>query len=289
MPNGPETSPSPETSPASVTERMPALAAEFVEACKSAGVPLDYLPRTLPMAEKFVKGAPAEAQRMAAYFGEVVRRETKGFWFDSEDGRPHVYTGLEPYVEPAAVMQSLLQTGRAAVGTTTVESAKAYCEAISRLQRQWLDRAVLGSYPNMSALRTAMSADAKTAGLVLALAQQAVLTAQLDWSESIDCSEDSLDAVERILNKMHWMKKSPDSKVSDEHVESLSKSMGVLIGEVIRRQFGGQWRASEDGSFEIPYPGTTIHPLARARKRIIDGPAENVKMYFSSMQKVIAS
>ena len=279
----------PEPTSRNVAEHMPALAAEFVEACKTAGIALDYLPRTLPMAEKFAKGAPAEAERMAAYFGEVVRRETKGFWFDSEDGKPHVYVGLEPYVNPSAVLQALLQTGRVTIGTTPVESAKAYCETITRLQRQWLDKAILGHYPSMSALRTAMSADAKTAGLVLALAQQAVLTAQLDWSESIECSEDSLDAVERILNKMHWLKKSPESKVTEEQVDSLSRSMGVFIGEVIRRHYGGQWHAAEDGSFEIPYPGTTIHPLARARKRIIDGPAENVKMYFSSMQKVIAS
>src|SRR5690349_19261996 len=70
--------------PRNVTERMPELAAKFVETCKSAGVPLDYLPRTLPMAEKYVKSNPGEAARMAAYFGEVLRRDTRGFWFDTE-------------------------------------------------------------------------------------------------------------------------------------------------------------------------------------------------------------
>lgn len=278
----------PETSPANVTERMPAVAAEFVEACKAAGIALDYLPRTLPMAEKFVKATPAETERMAAYLGEVIRRELKGFWFDTA-GTPQVYAGIDPHADPAAVLESILATGRAAVGQITVESTKAYCEALSRMQRQWLDQAVLGSYPSMSVLRSAMAADAKTAGSVLALAQQAVLTAQLDWSEPIECNEDSLDAVERILNKMHWLKKAADSRITDEQVDSLSKSMGVMIGEVIRRHYGGQWRPSEDGSFEIPYPGTTIYPIARARKRIVDGPAENVKMYFSSMQRVIAS
>ena len=278
----------PEATGGTVGELMPARAAEFVEACKAAGVALDYLPRTLPIAEKFVKGAPAETERMAAYLGEVIRRETKGFWFEQEYV-PMVYAGINPYVDPAAVLKSLLETGRVTAGDTTVESAKAYCEMIARLQRQWLDGAVLGNYPNMSTLRTAMAADAKTAGLVLACAQQGVLAAQLDWSEPIDCSEDSLDAVERILGAMHNLRKKPDSHITDDQVEALSTSMGVVVGEVIRRHYGGQWRPSEDGSFEIPYPGTTIHPIARARKRIVDGPAENVKMYFSSMQKVIAS
>jgi hypothetical protein len=278
----------PQSPQKSIQERMAELAAEFVQNGKSAGVSLDYLPRTLPIAEKFVKGAPAETERMAAYLGEVIRRETKGFWFEQEYV-PMVYAGVEPYVDPAAVVQSLLETSKAAFADTTVESAKAYCETISRLHRQWLDRTVMGRYQTMTVLRTEMSADAKTAGTVLALAQQAILTAQMDWSEPIDCSADSLDAVERILGGMHNRKKQPDAEVTDEQVDSLSRMMGVVIGEVVRRNFGGQWRATEAGSFEIPYPGTTIDPIARARKRIVDGPAENVKMYFSSMAKVIAS
>jgi hypothetical protein len=271
-----------------LTELMPAKAAEFVAAGKAGGVALDYLPRTLPIAEKFVKAAPGEAKRMAAYFGEVIRRETKGFWYE-QDGVPMVYVGVEPYVDPAAVIHSLLAIGKADAGGTWVDSSKAYCETICRTQRQWLDHAVMGSYPSVTVLRTSMSADAKTAGMVLALVQQAVLSAQLDWSESLDCSEESLDAVERILDAVHKSTLSDPQRLTPELLDSVSKPMGIYIGEIIRRRFGGQWRATADGSFELPYPGTTIHPIARARKRITDGPSENVKMYFNSMQKVIAS
>ncbi len=276
----------PETSPLNVTVRMPALAAEFVEACKAAGVPLDYLPRTLPMAEKFVKGAPAEAERAAAYFGEVVRRESKGFWFEQESV-PMVYIGVEPYLDPTAVLKSLLATGRATVGKTPVESLKAYSEAMSRLQRQWLDAAVLGTYPTMSALRTAMAADAKTAGIALGLAQSAVLTAKLDWSEELVVGKDSLDGVERILGAMHTMK--TQNSVTTEQIESISIMLGVFVGEIIRRLSGGQWRVGENGELELPYPGTTVHPIARARKRITDGAAENIRMYYASLPKIIAS
>lgn len=277
----------PETSPANVTVRMPAMAAEFVEACKTAGVALDYLPRTLPMAEKFGKGAPAEAERMAAYFGEVIRRDLRGFWFETETGTPQVYVGIEPYVDPAAVLKSLIETGRATAGSTTVESMKAYAETLSRLQRQWLDAAVLGSYPTMSALRTAMAADAKTAGIALGLAQSAVLTAKLDWSEDLVVGKDSLDAVERILGAMHTLK--TQNGVSAEQIESLSTMLGVFVGEIVRRHYGGQWRVGEHGELELPYPGTTVHPIARARKRVIDGPSENIRMYYASLPKIIAS
>ena len=61
----------PQSPQKSIQERMAELAAEFVQNGKSAGVSLDYLPRTLLIAEKFVKGAPAETERMAAYLGPI--------------------------------------------------------------------------------------------------------------------------------------------------------------------------------------------------------------------------
>lgn len=276
----------PEPSPRSVAEQMQALAAEFVEAAKAAGVTPDYLPRTLPIAEKFAKGAPAEAERFGAYFGEVVRRDTKGFWFDSE-GVPMVYAGVEPYIDPKAVAQTLLTGGKAEAGGTAVDSAKAYCELIGRLQRKWLDGAVMGTYDSMASLRQAMAADAKTAGIALGLAQNAVLTAKLDWSEDLVVGKDSLDGVERILAEMHTLK--TQNKVTTEQIESLSTMMGVFVGEIIRRLYGGQWRVSETGELELPYPGTTIRPIDRARKRIMSGPSDNIRMYYASLPKIIAS
>jgi hypothetical protein len=277
----------PEGSTRNVGEQMAALAAEFVEAAKAAGITLDYLPRTLPIAEKMTKSSPAEAARMAAYLGEVVRRETRGFWFESEGVTPMVYCGIEPYVDPKSVVDSLLSTGRVAVGATTVESAKAYCETISRLQRQWLDGALLGTYESVAALRTSMAADAKTAGIALALAQNAVLTAKLDWSEDLAVGKESLDAVERMLGAMHTLKNQ--NTVTSEQIESLCKMMGVFVGEIIRRHYGGLWRVAENGDLELPYPGTTIHPIARARKRVMDGPSDNIRMYYASLPKIIAS
>jgi len=65
--------------------------------------------------------------------------------------------------------------------------------------------------------------------------------------------------------------------------------MGVFVGEIIRRLYGGQWRVSETGELELPYPGTTIRPIDRARKRIVSGPSDNIRMYYASLPKIIAS
>lgn len=273
-------------SPPKVAEQMQALATQFVDAAKAGGVALDFLLRTLPVAEKFAKGAPAEAERFAAYFGEVVRRETKGFWFDSE-GVPMVYAGVEPYVDPKAVTQTLLAGGKPAAGGSAVDSAKAYCELIGRLQRQWLDSAVMGTYESMALLRQSMAADAKTAGIALGHAQSAVLVGKLDWSEDLKVGKDALDGVERILDSMHKLKNQ--NSVTDAQVESMCVMMGVFVGEIIRRVYGGQWRVAESGELELPYPGTTIRPVDRARKRITGGPSENIRMYYASLPKIIAS
>lgn len=276
----------PDPDAVNVTVRMPALAAEFVEAAKAAGVSLDYLPRTLPIADKFAKSSNAATDRYGAYVAEVVRRETKGFWFEAE-GVPMVYAGIEPYVDGVAIVESLKSQNRADVNGTVVESTKAYCELICRIQKQWLDKAVLGTYDSMSALRTAMAADAKTAGLALGLAQTAVLTAKLDWSEELVVGKDSLDEVERMLGAMHTLKNQ--NSVTSEQIESLCTMMGVFVGEIIRRVYGGQWRVGENGDLELPYPGTTVQPITRARKRVMDGPSENIRMYYASLPKIIAS
>jgi hypothetical protein len=55
-----------DSSPVSTADRMPALAAEFVEACKKTGVNLDFLPRTLPLVDKLLHGKRAEIQQLAA-------------------------------------------------------------------------------------------------------------------------------------------------------------------------------------------------------------------------------
>lgn len=275
----------PETPPRNVGEQKSASAAEFVEAAKAAGVALDYLPRTLPIAEKFAKGAPDHAERMAAYLGEVIRRETKGFWFE-QDGAALVYVGVDPYVDPLLVVKTILAGGKADASGTMVESCKAFCEVVARAQRQWLERAVMGTYDSMTVLRQSMAADARTAGMALALAQNAVLTAKLDWSEDLAVGKDSLDGVERILGTMHTRKDQPGVA---EQIESVCTMMGVFVGEIIRRHYGGQWHLSDSGELELPYPGTTIRPIERARRRVTSGPSDNIRMYYASLPKIIAS
>ena len=272
-------------------EHLPALAAEFVEACKAAGTNLDYQPRTLPLVDKYMAANRQDQEKLApsvaAYLGEVIRRETGGVWYEHE-GKPALDLG-EHQVDPLAAVQLLFAAGRAQFGTVKIESTKQYCEWVVRMQRQWLERTLLGTADSMATLRTSMTTDAKLAGVLVAQSQIAIQSAKLKWAESLDYTPDSLDAIERMLGKMHNLAKyaAPGQGPSEEHIATAARVWGIYIGEVIRRHYGGQWSQAEDGALTLSIGEAKVLPLVKARKRIVDGPTENIRYYFSSMEKVL--
>lgn len=279
-----------ETSP-TVANQMPALAAEFVQVCKTNGVSLDYLPRTLPLVDRFLNGKRAEmapevrtkhCSLITAYLGEVIRKETGGSWYDF-DGRPMLNVG-DYQADPMAIVTGLFETGKGVDGDVSIESTKAYCEMISRMQRVWLDGTMLGTFESMAALRTSMTPDAKLAGTIVAQSQQAIKAAKLTFDESLDFTSESLEGVERIMTKLQ--KQEP--KLSDEQLTELSKLWGVYVGEVIRRYYGGQW-TTVDGVPDVALGGKHAAPVAKVRKRLVGGPTENLKYYFTSIMKVLSS
>jgi hypothetical protein len=297
----------PEPSRADLAESMPAQANEFVQACKAKGVSLDYQLRTLPLVDKFISGVRAEVQQLTikkdpqaaelvtkhvgpvtAYLGEVIRRETGGNWYDF-DGRGMIETG-EHQADPQPIVQGLLEHGRAQEGDVDVQSLKAYCDMVCRMQRVWLEGTVLGTYDSMTTLRTSITTDAKLAGTIVAQSQAAVKSGKLTFGEALDFSAESLEGVERIMNKLHKQaKEAPaDQKLTEAQITELSKLWGIYVGEVIRRYYGGQW-SLVDGVPDLALGGKQASPLAKVRKRIADGPMDNLKYFFQSIMKVLSS
>lgn len=297
----------PEPSRADLAESMPAQANEFVQACKAKGVSLDYQLRTLPLVDKFISGVRAEVQELTlkkdpqaaelvtkhvgpvtAYLGEVIRRETGGNWYDF-DGRGMIETG-EHQADPQPIVQGLLEHGRAQEGDVDVQSLKAYCDMVCRMQRVWLEGTVLGTYDSMTTLRTSITPDAKLAGTIVAQSQAAVKTGKLTFGEALDFSAESLEGVERIMNKLHKQAKEAPAgqQLTEAQITELSKLWGIYVGEVIRRYYGGQW-ALVDGVPDLALGGKQASPLAKVRKRIADGPMDNLKYFFQSIMKVLSS
>ena len=78
--------------------------------------------------------------------------------------RPFLNVG-DYQVDPLTTVTALFERGTAQEGDVAIDSTKAYCEMICRMQRLWLDGTLLGTYESMSALRTSMTPDAKLAGV----------------------------------------------------------------------------------------------------------------------------
>ena len=277
-----------EPSAPGASEKMPALAQEFAKARKESGITLDFQPRTLPLVDRFMKGTPsANPLEITAYVGEVIRRETGASWYDFDD-RP--FLGVGDYqTDPLAVVSAILASGQAREGDVTIDSTKAYCDLICRMQRLWLDGTVLATFDSMSALRTSMTPDAKLAGWLVGQAQLAVKSAKMQWDESLDFSSDSLDGTERILSAVHSRSKKPGEALTDEALTEASNMWGVYFGEVIRRRYGGQWSLTADGIHQIDLSGTAPQPIVKVRKRIIDGASENLRVYFFAIPKAMKS
>lgn len=279
-----------ESSSPNRADQMPALAAEFVQACKGNGINLDFLPRTLPLVDRLINGKRVEmaaelqkhAARITAYVGEVIRRDTGASWFDF-DGRPMLNVG-DYQADPMPIVLALLEGGTGHEGDVAIESTKAYCEMISRMQRVWLEGTVLGTYESMAALRTSMTPDAKLAGTIVAQSQAALQSAKNQFGESLDFSSDSLEGVERIMTALH----KRDPKLTEEQITELSKLWGIYVGEVIRRYYGGQWSTTA-GVPDLALGGRNAAPIDKVRKRLVAGPTENLKYYFTSIMKVLSS
>lgn len=278
---------SPEVPVPSVSEQMRALAQEFAEACRANGIALDFLPRTLPLVDRLIKTDPASTSPKAitAYLGEVIARETGAFWYDF-DGLPFLNVG-DYQADPLTTVTALFERGKAQEGDVSIDSTKAYCEMICRMQRVWLDGTLLATYESMSALRTSMTPDARLAGWLVGQSQLAVKTAKMQWQESLDFTADSLDAVERILADIH--SRSQKTPLAEPALDEASKTWGAYLGEVIRRRYGGQWSTSPDGILQVDLSGTSPQPIVKVRKRIVDGASENIRVYFFAIPKAMRS
>ena len=295
-----------ESSGPSLAGSMPAQADEFAQVCKTNGIALDYLLRTLPLVDRFLNGKRGELQQLTAkqdpqaaefqkkhatwitaYLGEVIRRETGATWYDYEE-RPLLDCG-DYQADPLTAVIGFFEHGKAYEGDLAIETTKAYCEMIVRMQRLWLDGTVLGNYESMSALRTAMTADARLAGWLVGQAQAAVKAAKLEWKESLDFGEDSLDAIERIMGKLHARSKPPGEGFTEEQLTQASKMWGTYVGEVIRRQYGGQWSTAPDGALQLALSGYTAQPIVKVKSRIVSGSADNIRFYFAAIAKALSS
>jgi hypothetical protein len=117
--------------------------------------------------------------------------------------------------------------------------------------------------------------------MMSAYSEEAVRQARADYRETLDGSPGSLPALERILNRLC---PAPDPLDKDE-AEWLTMLWGSYFGELLRREFGGEWTMSVYPGSEFSVPtlevsaGSRLYPLLKVNRRLTLGASEELPAF----------
>jgi len=128
----------------------------------------------------------------------------------------------------------------------------------------------------------AFQADPKVAQIAEAYALDAIDLAA-NFNVKLDWTDDSIALVETILGTLHG---SIHEKPPEEVIWGFAKALGSYVGEVFRKNHGGEWGMISDGGSSFPgirSKGKMFWPWARAHQRIVGGPENNVWDYYRIM------
>lgn len=105
-----------------------------------------------------------------------------------------------------------------------------------------------------------------------------------------DFTLESLREVDRFFDEHSSNGKAIPGGLLSEQLGPRIFALGSYIGETIRRNFGGEWRGSDDDpeaevNLELVLPdGTRIWPIQRAMKRFKNGEEDSIVAYGMSLK-----
>jgi hypothetical protein len=122
----------------------------------------------------------------------------------------------------------------------------------------------------------------------------AVDFAREHFSIELDYSVESINKLEEILQRFHedvprGFRKALRRGPSEDDKATFAKMWGGYLGEVIRRRWGGSWTIAQEGpmagSIVLTVQEIAMSPPARAYRRMMDGPEENVHVYVKHLEQ----
>lgn len=110
----------------------------------------------------------------------------------------------------------------------------------------------------------------------------------------LDFSETSVKTIERISANLHEaLPRGIFSKIlkqgpSEDNIENMAKMLGGYLGEVIRRQWGGEWSLETTAQvgkvLTLHVKSSDIFPTAKVYKRITNGSEDNLWHYYQVLK-----
>jgi hypothetical protein len=103
---------------------------------------------------------------------------------------------------------------------------------------------------------------------------------RLDWTDG------SVQHIETILARMH--DEMANARPTEEQILQFAKMFGSYVGEVFRRNHGGQWGMVTLGTDTFPgmqanKGGGCFWPWGRVQKRLANGAEDNVWHYYQHL------
>ena len=120
--------------------------------------------------------------------------------------------------------------------------------------------------------------------LVAATATEAVERARTEFKIELDFSESSVEKVEEIAARA-----LAQPRFSEERRAELAKLFGVYLGEVARRNHGGEWLIPQGGpmagALVLQGKGGQSSPPSKVYKRLANGGEDNLTVYYELLVK----
>jgi hypothetical protein len=124
--------------------------------------------------------------------------------------------------------------------------------------------------------------DPEIAKIAETYARDAVNLAAKVFRIQLDFADGSVKEVEAILTKAHG--EMAAAKPPEDVIWTFAKGFGSYIGEVLRKNHGGEWGTITDGANSSPgiriKTGAFIWPWARVHQRLVQGAENNVWHYY---------
>ncbi|MEM5314755.1 hypothetical protein [Paraburkholderia sp. JHI869] len=131
------------------------------------------------------------------------------------------------------------------------------------------------------------SPDPKIQKIAEACSLDAVDFSAKQFGIKLDLSDASIANVEKALAQMSSSYASTSPKPTDEQVMAFAKGYGSYVGEVYRRNHGGEWGMVTVGGSRYPgvrtTSGSSFWPWGRVFNRITKGAEDNVSDYYAAL------
>ncbi len=122
-------------------------------------------------------------------------------------------------------------------------------------------------------------------------AQAAVHWAREMFGTTLDFSEDSLPAVERILQQLgdrrpkSWFANLFSDRSTGHKNTEIAMVWGSYVGEVMRRQWGGEWRSERKNRVSLWVNGSVTFPVEMVYNYLTNRSQDSVCVMYNCFQQ----